>query len=1359
MKSNPTFLRPWRQLLAALLLFCFQPAISQGPSSENWSEAGRPDLNIFRPGDIHDAAQIHKIVEDNRGIIYAAGDKGVLEFDGVNWRLIELPQQAAVRTICYANDTLFVGGQGDLGYLNSDRHGTLIFTSLKDKIPAEHQDFKNIWEILAIADTLYFRGYYAIFRRVNNKITVWKPQTVFHNALVANRRFYVREVKTGLKVLHNDSLVLAPQGEKFEVQVIAAMLPMAGGRQLVITRLSGWFIYDGQTFMPLKTPADDFLKSSLVMDAAQLPGGFIALATQRRGLAITDIEGRLLRVIDKSAGLPSKILHSVHRDRLGGLWSGSSNGLARLEIPSPLTHFDEADGLEGHLYDMVRYEGTLYAATNFGVFYLDSNRKPLPAFIRIDGISNTSYALLPHQNGLFIGTHLGLFRLDGRRVVASDFYMTKTNHNASVTTITPARENPRRAYVGGYQSLHILDWDENADMRMTRVPGFKNYVLKIVEDRLGGLWVGTRQGVAYLAKKLGDNPRIPQGTDFVTRHYGSGEGLPAGAIRPALIDGRIIFAGSAGLFRFDVDSQRFLPDSLPGAAFIRENCAIQFLQQDAAGNIWLIGKENGEPLLGRLRKQPDGGYRWQNNPFARFSTIGNIRTIYPEQNGVAWFGGSEGLGRYSPAIQQNSAGDFPALVRRVVANSDSIVYGGALISASGKSGQPELPVFRLPFSANNLRFDFASTSFENSTRNRYQILLQGFDKKPSPWISETYKDYTGLPAGDYIFRVRAQNVYRQFSTEDTFAFSIVPPWYQSWWAWLLYALGVGGLLVLLVRLRVRQLQIKTRQLEDLVAKRTETVRQQADKLQELNRVKSRFFANISHEFRTPLTLILGPLEDYMARAKDAETRNDFSTMHRNAQRLLQLINQLLDLSRLESGRMTLQARRGDFENLLRGLVMSFSSLAEQRQIKLHFSSTVDPVLLEQFYFDHDKIEKIFINLLSNAFKFTPSGGEIGVKISIVNRQSPGRKYVSITVEDSGPGIPEADLPHIFERFYQADPGIRYDQQGSGIGLALARELVEAHHGQITVDSEFGRGSAFSIYLPLGSDAFAAGEIVEAEAAELPLPSAPEMIPVAPADDNPGHSPVDENATIVLIVDDHPDVRRYIRRHLPEEFSIAESANGHDGLTKALEIVPDLIISDIMMPEMDGYEFCQALKTNQKTSHIPVILLTARAGEADKLAGLETGADDYLTKPFNSREMLARVNNLIESRRLLRERYRQEGFFNRRPAAGPSAEKVFVEKLMQALEENLAEEDFSVEKLSGMLNMGRRQLHRKIRALTGQSPSELISSMRLHRARQMLQDHSGTVSEIAYAVGFNNLSYFAKIFREEFGQAPSQLLKK
>ena len=520
---------------------------------------------------------------------------------------------------------------------------------------------------------------------------------------------------------------------------------------------------------------------------------------------------------------------------------------------------------------------------------------------------------------------------------------------------------------------------------------------------------------------------------------------------------------------------------------------------------------------------------------------------------------------------------------------------------------------------------------------------------------------------------------------------------------------------------------------------------EAEKLRELNQVKSTFFANISHEFRTPLTLINSPLEQMIEGTLKGDLQKYYRIMLRNGRRLLELVNQLLDLSRLESGKLQLQVAQNDLAQFVRAITGSFESLAVRRQIDLHLRLPEFPLTC---YFDRDKVEKILVNLISNAFKFTGENGRILVTLKGDGQQA------ELRVTDTGMGIPADQLSNLFDRFYYSTQS--EVQAGSGLGLSLTKELVELHGGTISVDSKEGKGSSFIVVLPTAAGAFKPEELV----AEGPVEtSIPKSIPdPAPAEEKKALSELlsPTGKPVLLLVEDNADVRAFVKEQLEGPYLILEAENGKEGLATAYKEMPDLVISDVMMPEMDGMEFCKRLKSDEKSSHIPVILLTAKAEQSDKLEGLELGADDYLAKPFDARELQIRVSNLLTQRKKLQEHYRRTLTFATAEVEAESMDAAFLRRIRDTVKDNLEDEGFGVVELGQQVGMSRSQLHRKLSALTGYSPNEVIRNMRLERAKQLLEKKAGTAAEIAYNCGFSSPAYFTKCFKEYFGVLPSEI---
>ncbi|MEX0289239.1 MAG: tetratricopeptide repeat protein [Flavobacteriaceae bacterium] len=510
------------------------------------------------------------------------------------------------------------------------------------------------------------------------------------------------------------------------------------------------------------------------------------------------------------------------------------------------------------------------------------------------------------------------------------------------------------------------------------------------------------------------------------------------------------------------------------------------------------------------------------------------------------------------------------------------------------------------------------------------------------------------------------------------------------------------------------------------------------KLQELDRMKSNFFANISHEFRTPLTLIKGPIDRLEQNPEERLSIENIKMIRRNSGRVLKLVNQLLDLSKIDEGNLKLVLTEGDVYKCLRAATSSFNSHAAQRQFDYRVQI---PQAVLWASFDRDKLEKVVYNLLGNAFKFSDDSSKVLFEADY-NGQD-----LKILVADSGKGIPKEELPFIFDRFYQADSGPTRDREGSGIGLSLSKDLVELMDGTITVSSEEGQGSFFTVQLPIQE--IKTGVAHDQEQKRSRDNFYPKTTPFTLEKEDMRMLPS------ILLIEDNADMRHFIKESLIERYRVAEATDGSAGFLKAKGDHPDLIITDLMMPKMDGLELCKKLKSDVDTSHIPVIMLTAKAGMENKLEGLETGADDYLTKPFDANELLVRTKNLIEQRKKLRELFsNKEVQIDPKKITVSSVDQRFVEDLLKVLEQHYSNGEFGVPQLQEALAMSKSQLHRKLKALTNQGPGELLRNFRLKRAAQLLMQKADTVTQIAYKVGFNDLSYFTKCFKELYGVVPS-----
>lgn len=667
----------------------------------------------------------------------------------------------------------------------------------------------------------------------------------------------------------------------------------------------------------------------------------------------------------------------------------------------------------------------------------------------------------------------------------------------------------------------------------------------------------------------------------------------------------------------------------------------------------------------------------------------------------------------------------------------------------------------LQYNQNFFRIDFAATYLSHPERNRYRYILEGIDEDTIYSGNKSYAEYTNLKPGDYTFWVAGASHRGPWHPIGTsIRIRIHPPWYKSALAFALYAFLFMALVLGYIRARTIKLKRDKVLLEAEVENRTEEIRLKNQQIMELDTLKTRFFNNISHEFRTLVTMVKAPAETIMEEEKISQKgKQGLEVIYRNANRLMNLVNQLLDISRIDKKSMNLNLSEENIFDLAHYIAVSFASLAEVKGIQYRYYLPRTDTLE---WIDADKLEKTLNNLLSNAFKFTGEGGKVRLEMTHKNQSNGMENLLEISISDTGTGIPEKEQQKIFDRFYQAESGLKKEGGGTGIGLALTRDLVELMHGTIKLKSKPGEGSTFTVLIPLGKEHLKQDEYTIVESLQTKIESIPD-IPLIKDTSQPRLLSETEDSEgakkpLLLVVEDNADILWLLSGNLESEFTVLEAVDGSAGVKLATEHMPDLIITDLMMPRMDGYEFCKKLKTDVRTSHIPVIMLTAKANMDDKLEGLETGADDYITKPFEIKEVLVRSRNLVEQRRNLREKFSKEITLDPLDIVINSTDEEFLKKAMGIIERHMSNEEFDVIGLCEEMHMSRSTLFRKLDALTNQSPVEFIRTLRLKRAAVMLKEQYGNVSEVALEVGFSNPSYFAKMFKKAFSVSPSAFAK-
>ena len=1059
--------------------------------------------------------------------------------------------------------------------------------------------------------------------------------------------------------------------------------------------------------------------------------------------------------------------HSLSDDTVRGMleardgtkWIFTWNGINRInEQKARFQHYRydplETDGLsDGRITSLtIDSQGDMWLGTMWtGLNHIDRNTGKVTHFLHDpENPASISYnfVLAVHEsprdsNFRWVGTLTGLNKLDIRN---GEFQNNRNNPTQrSIFTndlITPIlEEEDGRLWIGIWgEGLLFCDIEE--DKCTKHRPSIHpdslggGLIMYLLKDSNQTLWIGTRDTGLYERRiKADGEPQYvshlpgnvtvtqlyesPDQTLWVAtdnglyrrtpnrewRRYSENDGLPGNIVCHLFPNGNneLWLSTTRGVSRFDIENEQF-KNYVGEEGLEKTHIYTQAAHQDLDGTIY-IGGDNG------------------------------FISFHPDQ------------------IKKLENRKRPQVVIDEVVLSDSIsLYKGHSLSDVGRT----ISEVELSSDENQLAFMYTGLHFTNSLKIQYAYQLDGFNTE---WVeagSERVARFDKLIPGSYRFRVKAANPDGYWSEEQIFSFTIVPPWWRTIWAILLYLFIAALCMWLVDRFQRARVISKEREASGLREARllAEAADERARLAEQLDQVKSRFFVNLSHEFRTPLTLILGPLRDAIDGVHgtfDPEFQQRLQSMRRNGQRLHRLINQLLDLAKLEAGGLHLHARESNLVQFVRTLVLSFSSRAERENKMLQFEAEADSLLV---YFDREKMERIVFNLLSNAFKFTPAQGKIRVAVREVSIDE--QPHAQIAVKDTGQGISNDELPYIFDRFHQVDTSATRRHEGSGIGLSLAKELVERHSGAIEVASDAGFGSVFTVTLPLGKDHLNEEDILNGEPEPDPLQNDWQLPDLEETPENAVQMEwPNEPLATALIVEDNADVREYIKSHLCDRYRIVEAVDGHEGLTKAREILPDLVISDVMMPKMDGYALCEALKKDARTNDIPVVLLTARAAEENKLEGLQAGADDYIYKPFSARELLTRTENLILLRRRLRTKYSDELVLKPTERAVTSADAAFLEKVRDIVDDRLDDSSFGVEHLSDEVGLSRRQLQRRIRDLTDLTASGLIRMMRIERAAHLLKQKAGNVSEVAYAVGFKDPRHFSRVFRQVYGESPSK----
>jgi len=1096
------------------------------------------------------------------------------------------------------------------------------------------------------------------------------------------------------------------------------------------------------------------LNSNKVNQVVEDNSGLIWVGTDHGGVTLIDKKNNfktrsLLHDPKDPKSLSQNVINSMYKDDRGIVWLGTyKHGICFFNeniIQFPYYHYQESD-IRSLQYDDVNCfvedrSGNIWIGTNGGgLIYYDRKNNVFKQYLHNpqnkNSLSNNVIVSLciDHEGILWIGTYFGgLNRFDGKNFkhYLHDAKDTSSIANDNVWEIFEDRE--RNLWIGTLGGgLDIFNRSTNRFEHITNKVSKNNpfsldYISSIMQDKKGNLWVGTVYGVTVFQK----GSLAP----VYFESNGNKNGLSHANVICLLEDskGRIWVGTREGLNLFDERTKSF--KAFTSADGLPDNMILNILE-DNYQSLW-VSTPGG--LCNIMPSQTENGlsvavinYNEKNNlQNHEFNENAALKT----RKGELIFGGPSGFNIINPSKIKKTAGHSDIVFTDFQIFNNS-VEPGALINNRIllKESLNRLKSIDLKYKENMFSIEFASLDFSHGADDNYAYMLENFN---SDWLytsgNQRRATYTNLNPGRYIFKVKVMN-NNVWSEEKKMVIKISPPFWRSPFAYFIYALFGIALFYIIRRIILERIRLRYEMQQQ---------RKEAERAHAIDQLKTKFFTNVSHEFRTPLSLIISPLDRIIKQTSDEEQVKQLNLVKRNAKRLLNLVNQLLDFRKMEVQEIKLSPSIGDIVRFSKDISYSFLDIAEKKKIQFSFSSNIDSL---EIYFDKDKVEKILFNLISNAYKYTHDNGFVSVSLIYtepVNPEADGT--LAIEVKDTGIGIPTDKQQKIFERFFQTDVPDSMVNQGTGIGLAITREFVKLHGGVVTVKSEPEQGSCFTVLLPAkkiydySGKAITTHPLVEETNIEIE-----ESI-------NAGKK------KLILIVEDNEDLRFYLKDNLKGSYAVEEAADGKEGWEKIQQLNPDLVVSDIMMPLMDGVELTRKIKNEMLTAHIPVILLTAMGSDEKELEGLKAGANDYITKPFTFEILASRIRNLLAQQKLLQKRFHKQVEVNPGEVTITPVDEKFLKHALEVVEKNMDNPDFSVEDFSRDMFMNRVTLYRKILSLTGKTPIEFIRSMRLKRAAQLLEKSGMSIAEIAYEVGFNSPKNFTKFFKEEFRVLPSQYL--
>ena len=1287
---------------------------------------------------------INKIIQDNKGWIWIGTGMGINRFDGIKFKKYGvfindtiIKEDVSVRNFYESKQGVLYACIEDFGLAKYNRekdlfdrliiNGKSVLTNVSVKDVTEDKD-GNLW----VASK---KGVWKIDLK-NQNIVSFDNEKGNDNSLINN---YVRTL------LFDNHLNL--------------WIGTKGGLDKFDPRTKT-FIHFAKTNSLLD---DDIL--DICIDNKER----IWCGTSLNGVVLLNKDEISRFELDESNERSAKV-NTIFQDNDQNFWIGTRGGLFFYDEKTDQIQLHATNLLENNslvhnsVMDVFQdVKGDIWVGTRNGLSYMVKEKQNFihyKAFPDNNKYLNNGeiYCIWIDQSGkIWTGTENGGVNiLDREKGTFS--YLTEFNNCLSNNCVKSINSlNDGKVLIGTFQGgLNIYDekerktiWFKHDEKRKNTISN--NIVWNICIDKNNTIWLGTASGLDQYNPITQTFVHYPQFDDMINgvtwigvdndndlwlgseiiRVFRPGVGI----INSFQEKGRGLFVDSKGN-NWVTTSDRgiVLYDKYKGALKVYNEkaglpCNLSYcMLEDNNDKLW-ISTDNGlscfNPKTERFKNyyKSDG---LQGNQF-------NYGAASKSNNGDLVFGGKNGFDIFNPdKIIENT------YIPPVYITDFKIFNKSAKIGPDDKS-ITETKQVEIPYKFNVITFEFAALNYSNSIKNKYKYILEGFDNTWTETSETRSATYTNLNPGTYIFKVIASNDNNIWNSKGTTKeIIILPPFYKKNW---FLGLMLGFIMVLfsfVIIFIFRRWESK---------KIFEFEKREAQRIHELDDFKLQFFTNISHEIKTPLTLIISPIEKILNYdVTKEEIKENMQLIYRNAKHLMALITQLLDYRKLEAGKLIVDYKKGDIVQFCRETFLSFEPLMKEAQLNFKFKSIQDEIITS---FDPDKLKKIIDNLVSNAIKYNNPNGTVSMFLSmVINDQLADKsndEFIQIVVKDTGTGIEEKNLENIFTRFYTGSSN--KNSGSSGIGLAFTKELIKLNNGHIFVESELGSGSTFTVLLPFKNEEnnleITSNETINNQVIDQTKEEINEDL---------------ENKKILLLVEDNKDVRQFLQSHFKKEFMVYEAENGKKGLELAIKLIPDIIISDVMMPEMDGNKLCEKIKKDERTSHIPIIQLSALSSTENILKGLSKGADDYITKPFDLSILQTKVDNLLLMRKSLREKYSKELVLEPTGIKITSPDEKFLQKAIKIVEDYIEDPELDIDKFVNQMGISRMQLYRKMSALTNMTVKEFINDIRLKRAFQLLTDNKMNVSEVAYAVGFNDVSYFGKCFRKKFGKTASQIMQ-